>query len=48
MESGLLQDVIVRKSAVIPESFVSEYKDPHTDVEKKGKMKSGLLLDVII
>ena len=48
MESGLLLDVIVRKSAVILESFASEYENPHTNAETKDKMESGLLLDGIV
>ena len=48
MRSGLLLDGIVRKSAVILESFASEYENLHTNVETKDEMESGLLLDVIV
>ena len=48
MESGLLLDVIVQKSAVVLESFASEYENLHTNVETKNEMESGLLLDVIV
>ena len=48
MKGGLLLDGIVRKSAVILESFASEYKNLHTNAETKDEMESGLLLDVIV
>ena len=48
MKGGLLLDGIVRKSAVILESFASKYENPHTNVETKDKMESGLLLNVIV
>ena len=48
MESGLLLDGIVRKSAVVLESFASKYENLHTNVETKDEMESGLLLDGIV
>ena len=33
---------------VVLESIASKYKNPHTNVETKDEMESGLLLDVIV
>ena len=48
MKSGLLLDVIIRRSVFVFELFASEYKNPHTDAKTKDEMESGLLLDVIV
>ena len=46
MKSGLLLDVIIRRSAFVFEPFASKYENLHTDAETKDEMESGLLLDV--
>ena len=48
MKSGLLLDVIIRRSVFIFEPFASEYENLHTDMKTKDEMESGLLRDVIV
>merc|ERR1711963_1227474 len=46
MKSGLLLDVVVRKSSAIFQLFSN--KDLHSSSETENQMKSGLLLNVVV